>query len=52
MGLILSIYMIFDKEKIGLGCKKILYATVSRTKADEMCIRDSYCSVFFVFIRI
>lgn len=35
MGLILSIYMIFDKEKIGLGCKKILYATVSRTKADE-----------------
>ena len=35
MGLILSIYMIFDKEKIGLGCKKILYSTVSRTKADE-----------------
>ncbi len=35
MGLILSIYMIFDKEKIGLGCKKILYASVNKTKADE-----------------
>lgn len=35
MGLILSIYMIFDKEKIGLGCKKILYATVPKNKADE-----------------
>lgn len=35
MGIILSIYMIFDKEKIGLGCKKILYASIPRTKADE-----------------
>ncbi|QJA08659.1 AI-2E family transporter [Romboutsia sp. CE17] len=35
MGLILSIYMIFDKEKIAIGCKKILYATVSKRKADE-----------------
>lgn len=35
MGVILSIYMLFDKEKIGLGCKKILYASVNRKKADN-----------------
>lgn len=36
MGIILSIYMLFDKEKIGLGCKKILYASNPKTKADAI----------------
>lgn len=36
MGLILSIYMIFDKEKIALGCKKILYATVPYKNANTI----------------
>ena len=35
MGIILSIYMLFDKEKIGLGCKKILYSSTPKIKADE-----------------
>ena len=33
MGLILSLYMIYDKEKIALGFKKILYASVSNQNA-------------------
>lgn len=35
MGVILSIYMLYDKEKIGRGLKKILYASVPKVKADE-----------------
>lgn len=33
IGMILSVYILFDKEKIGLGCKKILYASIPKNKA-------------------
>ena len=36
MGIILSIYMLYDKEKIGLGCKKILYACFPINKANNI----------------
>lgn len=36
MGVILSIYILYDKEKIGLGCKKILYASNSKNKAKDI----------------
>ena len=36
MGIILSIYMLYDKEKIGLGCKKILYACFPINKANSI----------------
>lgn len=36
MGVILSLYMLFDKEKIGRGIKKLLYAYLDKTKADSM----------------
>lgn len=35
MGIILSIYMLYDKEKIGKSLRKILYASVPKIKADE-----------------
>lgn len=35
MGVILSIYMLYDKEKIGIYCKRILYAIISKSKADK-----------------
>lgn len=36
MGIILSIYMLYDKEMIKLGCKKLLYASYSKKKSDEI----------------
>ncbi len=36
MGIILSIYMLYDKEKIGIWFKKVLYSFFNRTKADEI----------------
>ena len=36
IGIILSIYILYDKEKIILGCKKLLYATFSINKADNI----------------
>jgi len=36
MGIILSIYMLYDKEKIGLGCKKLLYAYFPINKANDI----------------
>lgn len=36
VGVILSIYMLFDKEKIAMGCKKLLYSSMSRKKASEI----------------
>lgn len=36
MAIILSIYMLFDKEKIALGCRKLLYATFAKSKADNI----------------
>lgn len=35
MAIILSIYMLFDKEKIALGCKKLLYSILPKSKADS-----------------
>lgn len=35
MGVILSIYMLFDKEKIALGFKKLLFASLPKHLADE-----------------
>ena len=51
MGLILSVYMIFDKEKIGLGCKKILYATVSNKSAHNTILFFKIChDIFYNYI--
>lgn len=36
MGFILSIYIIYDKEKIALGFKRLLYSSTARNKADEI----------------
>lgn len=36
MGVILSIYMLFDKEKIAIGCKRLLYSSMSRKKASQI----------------
>ncbi|HSQ89967.1 AI-2E family transporter [Romboutsia sp.] len=36
MGIILSIYMLNDKEKIALACKKILYAATTKKKSDNI----------------
>ncbi|RDY22686.1 AI-2E family transporter [Romboutsia maritimum] len=36
MAIILSIYMLYDKENISLGFKKLLYASVSKNKAIEI----------------
>ncbi len=35
MGIILSIYMLYDKEKIGGSLKKILYAIIPKVNADN-----------------
>lgn len=36
MGIILSIYMLYDKENIGIYLKNILYAIISKPKADKI----------------
>lgn len=36
MGFILSIYIIYDKEKIALGFKRLLYSSTARNKADDI----------------
>lgn len=36
MGIILSIYMLFEKESIALGCKRLLYSSMSRKKASQI----------------
>lgn len=36
MGIILSIYMLHDKEMIKLSCKKLLYASNSKKRADNI----------------
>ena len=36
MGIILSIYMLYDKENIGIYLKNILYAIISKSKADKI----------------
>ncbi|MBH6830803.1 AI-2E family transporter [Clostridioides difficile] len=36
MGFILSIYIIYDKEKIALGFKRFLYSSTARNKADNI----------------
>ncbi|WP_227841606.1 AI-2E family transporter [Clostridioides sp. ZZV14-6154] len=36
MGFILSIYIIYDKEKIALGFKRLLYSSTTRNKADDI----------------
>lgn len=36
MGIILSIYMLYDKEKIELGCKNLLYACFPINKANNI----------------
>ena len=36
IGIILSIYMLYDKEKIAIGCKKLLYAYFPANKASNI----------------
>ncbi|MGL5717682.1 MAG: AI-2E family transporter [Paraclostridium sp.] len=36
MGIILSIYMLYDKEKIATGCKRLLYSSLSRKRASSI----------------
>lgn len=36
MGIILSIYMLYDKEKIIIACKKLLYASLPINKANDL----------------
>ena len=36
MGIILSIYMLYDKEKIIIACKKLLFASVPINKANDI----------------
>ncbi len=36
MGVILSIYMLCDKEKIAVACKRLLYSSMSRKRASQI----------------
>ena len=51
IGIILSIYILYDKEKIILGCKKLLYATFPINKADNIVefVKVSH-NIFYHFI--
>lgn len=51
MGIILSIYMLYDKEKISLGCKKILYATTTKKKSTNIIDFFIMChNIFYHYI--
>lgn len=51
MGIILSIYMLYDKEKIIIACKKLLYASLPINKANDIIefIKVSH-SIFYHYI--
>jgi predicted PurR-regulated permease PerM len=51
MGIILSIYMLYDKEKISLGFKKLLYCTTTQNKADNIINFFIMChNIFYHYI--
>lgn len=51
MGIILSIYMLFDKENISLGFKKLLYCATTKKKANSIINFFKMChSIFYHYI--
>lgn len=51
MGIILSIYMLYDKEKIGFGFKKLLYAHFPTKKANDIIEFFKIChGIFYNYI--
>ena len=51
MGIILSIYMLYDKENISQGCKNLLYCLTTKNKTDSIIDFFSMChDIFYHYI--
>lgn len=47
MGLVIAIYVLLDRRTLGVRCRRLLYAYVSRKNADRICHVASICNDVF-----
>lgn len=47
MGLIIAVYVLLDRRSLGIKCRRLLYAYVSRKNADRVCHVAAICNDVF-----
>lgn len=47
MGLIIAVYVLLDRKSLGIKCRRLLYAYISRKNADRLCRIAAICNDIF-----